>query len=302
VTGPQFLVFYILLIGAATVVAVLVRRAFRGPGDDPGHQLNPYDAALLAGGLRGAARAAVSSLAARGALGVTPRSLFTAQASTSSLTDPVELAIVTAAGAGPLWPPGPQVGPPWRPVAAGPAGSPQSVRDVLQAVIRNRASGVSVTTLASAARPPLLQGRDRLVAGGMLMTPAAAAAARLISTALMLGTFGIGLIRYVVGSQAGRPVGYLTVLLVVTGLITLIFLTRPGGRTRRGDRVLARLRRESSPLRTTARTRAAASLGGADVAMAVALFGTAVLPGLDIAGLDRAMRPLGGHSGGGDSS
>jgi hypothetical protein len=99
---------------------------------------------------------------------------------------------------------------------------------------------------------------------------------------------------------AGHAVGYLIALLVLTGVIALFFLRTPSPRTHRGDRLVRNLRRTNAALRTSAAA-AAAGLAGADLALAVGLWGPAVLSGSPLDDVRLLLRPPGSSGAGGDS-
>jgi hypothetical protein len=100
---------------------------------------------------------------------------------------------------------------------------------------------------------------------------------------------------------AHHPVGDLIGLLILTGIIALFFLVHaPNPRTHRGDRLVRNLRRTNAALRTNAAA-AAAGLAGADLALAIGLWGPAVLSGSPMDDVRRLLRPAGSDSSGGDS-
>ncbi|HYW23447.1 MAG TPA: hypothetical protein VE953_04745, partial [Terriglobales bacterium] len=107
--------------------------------------------------------------------------------------------------------------------------------------------------------------------------------------------------RLALGMAAGHAVGYLITLLILTGIVALFFLFHaPNPRTHRGDRLVRNLRRTNAALRTNAAA-AAAGLAGADLALAIGLWGPAVLGGTPLDDVRRLLRPAGSSgSGGGD--
>lgn len=88
--GEQFLAFYMISCAVILVAALCLRWFLRGPGrvavPSQADDLDPYEIAAIAGGERGAIRAAIVSLFQRGVViaGVTskktgPRDSFTSQ-------------------------------------------------------------------------------------------------------------------------------------------------------------------------------------------------------------------------------
>ena len=89
---------------------------------------------------------------------------------------------------------------------------------------------------------------------------------------LLLGAF-----RWQAGSAQGEPVGYLTMLMLVTLVLGLIRLVKFNPRTRAGEQVLESARTEAQRLRSATPAN--------ETGLAVGLFGTAVLVGTPYAPL-----------------
>src|SRR3954467_13614328 len=70
--GPEFLLLYLVLMAAAILLGVLFRWLLRGPGGNPppADQFDPYHIAMMRGGVREAANAAIAALVYRGVLSV----------------------------------------------------------------------------------------------------------------------------------------------------------------------------------------------------------------------------------------
>ncbi|MCH7862145.1 TIGR04222 domain-containing membrane protein [Sphingomonas sp. NPDC092331] len=136
--------------------------------------------------------------------------------------------------------------------------------------------------------------RERLVDAGLLMDGWNALQMRFFQTLPYFLLLGFGYTKLLVGEARGKPVGYLTALLVVTGILALIRFAALDRRTRAGQEALAEARMRSERLR-----RAPA---GGETDLAVALFGTVVLVGSDWGGFHQ-MRAAssGGDSGSGGS-
>jgi uncharacterized protein (TIGR04222 family) len=312
--GPQFLAFFVAVLVALLVVAGMVRSSLRGPSDDRfPSALDSYQAALLAAGYQGAAEAAVVALSARGSLGVDPSGKFVAVDPKPAWLHPAEDAVWTAAslgspsalGAGASW-----LAARIQQKSAGQAGmtpqqvaSYQRIEGMLQSVAQPR-PGVAARALVAAARPALLPVRDQLRAMGLLMTDPQTVNVRTLPTLVILAGAALGGLRLALGMAAGHPVGDLIALLVITIVIALFFLGhRPNPRTHRGDRLVRSLRRTNAALRTNAAA-AAAGLAGADLALAVGLWGPAILSGSPLDDVRRLLRPpgtSGGDGGGADS-
>jgi uncharacterized membrane protein YgcG len=110
----------------------------------------------------------------------------------------------------------------------------------------------------------------------------------------------LGGVRLALGIAEGHAVGYLIALLVLTAVIALFFFHTPSPRTHRGDRLVRNLRRTNAALRTSAAA-AAAGLAGADLALAVGLWGPAVLSGSPLDDVRRLLQPAGASGDGGGS-
>lgn len=138
--------------------------------------------------------------------------------------------------------------------------------------------------------------RERLIAGDLLMGTGEALQMRFFQTLPYLLLIGFGYTKLLIGEARGKPVGFLTMFLIVTAIFAVIRFATLDRRTRAGQEVLAEARDRSERLR-----RAPA---GGETDLAVALFGTAVLVGSDW-GAFHQMRAStssdSGSSGGGDS-
>lgn len=113
--------------------------------------------------------------------------------------------------------------------------------------------------------------RARLVADGLLMDGWTALQLRFWQTSPYFLLLAFGWTKLLIGEARGRPVGYLTMLLILTAVLALIRFAVLDRRTRAGHDVLAEARARSERFQ-----RAPAS---GEAGMAVALFGTAVLVG-----------------------
>jgi len=273
ISGPDFLRLYAVLLAVLVVVAGVVRHSLRTPTADPGRlQLDPYQTAFLGGGYQAAAEAAIVSLTARGVLNLDPGWRLQTVTEQPMLQHPVEQAIFAAAAAS-------------SPGSAGASHSGSQTR-------HQGVPGATVETLEAAARPALAEVERELRRMGLVMGPAQISNVRAVPTLIVLAAAVLGGVRLARGLILGRPVGYLIGLLIVTVILALFFIWRPNPRTRRGQHALQRLRQTNAALRTSA-VAAAATLAGADLALAVGLWGPGVLSGSPLGSLRAALRPAG---------
>lgn len=170
------------------------------------------------------------------------------------------------------------------------SGRTPAERRLLALPDRSKWSAVAAT-LAEAA--PAVE--RRLVDAQLLMEAGARMWMRLWQSMPYLLLIGFGAIKLEVGAARDRPVGYLTLLLLLTtgsALVRFLVLDR---RTRAGRRTVAEARANAGRLRR------APTASEADIA--VALFGTAVLAGSPWAEYHRLRSASSGDGGsGGDSS
>lgn len=307
-SGPDFLRFFGVLLVALIVAAGLVRHSLRTPVDDPGPIfLDPYQSAMLAGGYQAAAEAAIVALTARNVLSLGPSGRLLAVAPLPMGGHSVEQAVCAA-------------------VAAGSPGSPVGLRAAaLASKLEHRGHGRCMTqaqmatfqrvdsllrsasqpvpgappgVAKAAARPALAQVERDLQRQGLLMSPAQQANVRAVPALIVLVAGVLGGVRLALGMMAGHAVGYLIVALIATGIAVLLFIRQPDPRSRRGRLAVRHLRRSNAALRSTA-VAAAGSLAGADLALAVGLWGPGVLTGSPLSALGTALRPR--TAGGSDS-
>lgn len=140
--------------------------------------------------------------------------------------------------------------------------------------------------LAAQVRPLLEQPRRGLERRGLWIDAAregrAALWLGLLPTALAL--FGVA--KIAVGLSRGKPVGFITLLTLLTAGYAVVQFLLPLGRTRRGDAVLREIERRHE------RVRRAPTAG--EFGLAVALAGTSVLLGSAFAGYHTLRQPSGG--------
>ena len=136
--------------------------------------------------------------------------------------------------------------------------------------------------------------RERLIDAGLLMDGWNALQMRFFQTLPYVLLLGFGYAKLLIGEAREKPVGYLTALLVVTGILALIRFAALDRRTRAGQEALAEARARSERLR-----RAPA---GGETDLAVALFGTVVLVGSDWGGFHQMRATSSGSDGGSGGS
>ncbi|KQT88860.1 TIGR04222 domain-containing membrane protein [Methylobacterium sp. Leaf466] len=138
--------------------------------------------------------------------------------------------------------------------------------------------------------------RFRLAGRGFVVDDAAAGRLRWATLVLFGGLLAFGLTTVAIGLSRGKPVAFLVVLVVATAALGVFHFLRPPRRTRAGDAALADLGR--------CHARAARAPIAAELSLAVALAGTAVLAGTAHAGYRDLVRTTsaGNGTGGGCGS
>lgn len=181
-------------------------------------------------------------------------------------------------------------------------------KDQLDVLSRSGATPVEASVLALS--PPLDWPRvertlrpaadtllERLQNTGLMLTGSERANLRYWALLPYLTLLMFGVTKWLIGDARDRPVGYLTILLIVTAVLALIRAFSIPKLTRAGHAALAEARAVSSRMR-----RAPLPM---ETGMAVALFGTAVLAGSEFDGFHKMRASSGdggssGSDGGGD--
>ena len=236
--GPEFLEFYVVLLIRATMAALVLRWALRGPGDDMSHliaDLDPYEAAYLTGGPRMVVNTALASLVHSGSLSIVSSQKLREHNEPPGTSAPVERAV-------------------YKMVAEG-----RRVNEV------HSAAGQLTDALGC-----------KLRAANLALMPGQKVSARLMPALLVACIFAMGAGKNSIGTSRGRPVTFLVLLCIVTAGIAIGFAVVPVYRTRAGDRMLKRARGEHAALHTSA-LHAPQRLEHSDLALALALFGPVVL-------------------------
>lgn len=252
VRGPEFLGLYVVLLGAALALAYVVRRVMRGSGHVPSRRLemDSVRTAYLTGGPDGAVDAAIAGLLHKGVLG------FTAGTKSLRVERPYKSANAVR----------------------------RAVVDMIEAMGR-----ATVPEVRRAVRPVARDVGRVLEEEGLVLAPGRAAAAALAGVVPVLAVLTLGLAKLVVGVSRGRPVGFLFILIAVTGIILWALLKSQPLRTLTGDTYVVGLKARNAALRTSA-ARSGAALSSDDVAMAMALFGVGVVAHGRLADLKEATR------------
>jgi uncharacterized protein (TIGR04222 family) len=157
-------------------------------------------------------------------------------------------------------------------------------------------------SMREVAAPEVAKIRERLQQHGLLVSDSQSTRARWLPALLLLGVALFGLIKLCVGLARGKPnVGFLVVFIFVTLGVALVgFALRRVHRSRWGDKVLARLKADHAALQTSAASQPG-GLTGADLPLAVGLFGVGILAMGPLARLHKMLTPPPG-AGGGDAS
>lgn len=270
--GPHFLWFYAVAFVMVLTASVMIRRGFRQPdgsvdevlGKNGLAKFDPYEAAYLAGGKKLAAGAAVAGLVQRGVV----------EADTTSYT----LTITAGHKVGKTHP------------------LEKAVLDAIET------GDKKFKTVVDGAAIALDEMESRLHEAGLLVSNTNSVFAKILGAVPLWALLWLGIWKAGVGLSRAKPVGFLIVFCLFTGLISLIFLLKPIFRTRLGDRVLERLRADHSALKTSGAARMD-HLTPADLALATGLFGFGILNHGSLLPLHSAIAPpsAGGHGCGGGS-
>ncbi|MCA2212232.1 TIGR04222 domain-containing membrane protein [Jidongwangia harbinensis] len=238
ISGPAFLVLYLVLIVAVAVAAAVHRRIlFRGDTGVDVDRLGPQQIAYLNGGARLAVYTALGGLRAAGALGTGPGRTLVQSGPLPSGVTPLDTAVHHAAG---------------RQVPAREVGSDQWVVRAVE------------------------QLRDGLETAGLAVTRGQRRAALMWSVAGAAVVL-LGFARLVDGLQNDRPVGFLLGLIVLAAVVTVWMLVRASAtRTPAASTGLMRMRHSNAHLAPAQRP-SYATYGATGAAMGVALYGAGAL-------------------------
>ncbi len=249
--GPQFLGAYAVLFGVALVLLFVIRRAMRGAGDEPSAgaaDLSSLETAYLCGGPNRVIDAAV--------LRLVHREVVALDAAEGHLTRRAKE-------------------------------PPANAHPVEQAIFNatEGEGGMELPGVRERATPAAQQLRGRLESLGLVVPQSKMALIRMAAAAPGLLVVLLGLTKMFLGMSRDRPVGFLVMMLIGSVVVLVILSTLL--RTRRGDRLLARLKDENAALEFSARR--ADNLLDSDLVLAVAVFGPAVLLGGPLAAMPAAL-------------
>jgi uncharacterized protein (TIGR04222 family) len=160
------------------------------------------------------------------------------------------------------------------------------------------AGGISaMSQLVMPLKPHVQSNVDALMDAKLLVDDATARAIRNMTLGCMAIPLLLGITKLIVGINRDRPVGFLIIGLIAAGFCTYFAIRRPL-RTSAGDTALDALKDENEDL-TPASLDITRLPDPTSAALAVALFGTAVLPGMAMS----SIRPIfGGIDADGSSS
>ncbi len=172
---------------------------------------------------------------------------------------------------------------------------PQKIRDYpLDEIARAAAAEPSLNRVARRVNGRLERIRNALLARKLLIDDSQR---RLLgfSCALPFALLTLlGAAKIIVGLARDRPVGLLVFLTLIAAVVALVLLFKRPERSRAGDRVLREMNTRHAHARRAPRD--------ADIGLAVALAGTAVLAGTAYASFHEFRSPSSGSSGSSDSS
>lgn len=260
--GPEFLALFLVLLMAAIVVGILFRRMVRGSASAASSadlDLHPYEVAYLVGGAGRTADTVLARLAHEEVIRPTGQAIVLQG---KSLSEDAHLLERAALG-------------------EQPAGEGQALEQ----------AGTRV-----AAATGTLHGK--LTDSNLILSSSARLLARLVPAGLLLALLVFGILKVQVGVERKKPVTFLVLLCIGTGIGVVIWLLKSLHRTRKGDAVVAELSRDKAALRETARVQSQ-TLNGHDLSLAVALFGTALFTTGTVANLHTSLKAAkqGGDSG-----
>ncbi|MEU0882695.1 TIGR04222 domain-containing membrane protein [Lentzea sp. NPDC005914] len=255
-SGPEFLQLYWIGLALAVLVAIIVRvRVRAGHSSQPVRSLDMDELAYLAGGPRRVVETAIARLLTAGELRTSRRGTVQATSATSSL-NAVDRAVITD--------------------------SQRYTNRTVSLMIASVSKDDAVTAI----------GR-RLEEMGLVVHPDVAKSALRKGSVLLWVLLAVGVVRLVNGLAIGAPVGYLALLLILTGGLVFL-LTRRGKhvRTSKGNSVLA-----------AARTSGSSRLATSDDALYAGAAGLVLFGGLavypDLAVRSSLLAASGSTSGGG---
>ena len=249
--GPQFLALYAALALAAVALALVFRRIMRGPAGPPPPEAHKLDPCEIAA-VAGGPRLAVNTAVA---------SLFRQGALTADSTSrSLQVSDLAFRPTNPL------------------------ERDVYHFI--NAAGKRAIHEVHR--HVPGLSAVRRPTDISLLLPPERRFGIALASAAPLLALLLLGVAKVFVGIDRNRPVTFLIVFCIATAVAAIILVATTPRRTRAGDRFIEEQKTRNVALRSTATT-APTSLGATDLALAMALFGPAVLASTELDPLRRTL-------------
>jgi uncharacterized protein (TIGR04222 family) len=262
--GPQFLGLYVIILFVAVIIALALRYLMKGrlTGPVPPVALldvDPYEAAYLMGGEKQAVETAIAVLVKAKKLKV--------EASDRTLLARGALA--------------------------------HNAHSLERAVYDEAGRyGEEIDSVRARASAVARQLAVRLCASGLIFNEAQAWYCQVIPALLVSAVTVFGAMKILIGISRDRPVGFLILLTILSIVIACYFFKRRPHRTPLGDLFADLLKTKNAALEQTARTHPG-GLDGADLALALGLFGINALPFATrpLSDLRAAMRPRGSSSG-----
>jgi uncharacterized protein (TIGR04222 family) len=248
--GPQFLGVYALLFATALAVAFLLRRVMSGPPQVPPEAHRLGPYEIAA--IAGGERLAINTAIAS----LCQQNVLMPQPGSRS----VEL-----------------------------TGATPRLSDPLERMIYGFVNSVGKRTVHEVHRKvPVGLAVRRPTELGLLLPPQARLAAALTSAAPMFALLVLGINKVLIGVTRNRPVLFLILFCILTLYVAIILVIKAPRRSRAGEALLAELKSRNVALQSTARV-APLSLATGELALAMALFGPAVLASTEMNALRKSI-------------
>lgn len=269
--GPKFLLFFLLSAGFVLVWRAVLTPSFRSPSGDPAEEelksLGSFDIAYLSGGWIAVADAAITALVHAGLVDFRSSSLYRTAATERKVS-----------------------GSSYRD-APGVERRHPAERAILSAVVAK--GHVSVAEARSTAqRAAQAVGRELGTRTSFALTSDRVFLGRLVTLSPLYGLALLGVVKILVGTARGKPVGLLVFILAAYAFVLLVVGLRFPHRSLRGDSALKRLRKDNAALEKTM-TSAPQQVTADEAAMSYGLFGAAAFGG-GLALLGNAFMTAGG--------
>ncbi len=175
---------------------------------------------------------------------------------------------------------------------------PEGARALDRRLWDNAVEPIGVRDLFARCDPALEALAQGLRERGLLLGTMASWGAAAVPALLLAGLTAAGVWKVIIGLSLDRPVTFLIIATVLAAAAALSYLFSRTMRTGRGDGVIEGLLRKHDALGATARSNPAL-VPAADIALAVALFGTCALATPAFAGIHPHLAPAENDNGGG---